>query len=231
MTSKINVSLLIICQDVSSKDFERLLSYMYHGEVSVPQAELLSLISAAKSLGIRGLVEDVGTEGEDAEDTQEKTVTDVKRKDMKGEKRFGDFCDSEKLFIKRSKQSFQNSKASFVQKSWPKSETIKTPTSKDDPTEETIPLRAHEKGVAQGTEDGKTVDEKKVGKDIEHKAKENEDSENEPKIGTKCLTNFFEVNVKQEEEEQPGEDNSSTETPGIVYICTGLKTTVVSLKS
>ena len=36
-------------------------------QVSVPQTELLSLISAAKSLGIRGLAEDgvVGTKEED----------------------------------------------------------------------------------------------------------------------------------------------------------------------
>ena len=64
-------------QDVSSRDFERLLAYMYHGEVnlffqeeektiitvtltkvSVPQSELLSLIAAAKSLGVRGLAEE-----------------------------------------------------------------------------------------------------------------------------------------------------------------------------
>jgi hypothetical protein len=40
-------------QDISSRDFERLLQYMYRGEVSVPQAELVSLIAAARSLGIR----------------------------------------------------------------------------------------------------------------------------------------------------------------------------------
>ena len=32
--------------------------YYYEGEVSVPQTELLSLITAAKSLGIRGLADD-----------------------------------------------------------------------------------------------------------------------------------------------------------------------------
>ena len=75
---------VIFLKDVSSKDFERLLWYMYKGEVritcctdscyaklsalqvSVPQSELLSLISAAKSLGIRGLAED-GEPGEEAE--------------------------------------------------------------------------------------------------------------------------------------------------------------------
>ena len=50
---------VIFLKDVSSKDFERLLSYMYHGEVSVPQSELLSLIAAARSLGIRGLAEEL----------------------------------------------------------------------------------------------------------------------------------------------------------------------------
>ena len=192
---------------------------MYHGEVSVPQAELLSLISAAKSLGIRGLVEDVGTEGEDAEDAQEKAEKNSKRKETKGEKRVGDFCDSQKLFIKKSKQTFQTSQSNLAQKSWHTSETFKNPniaTSKHDPGEEMIPLRAHEKSVAHDTEEGNTVDEKKLGKDSEHKTKEKEDSENEPKIGTKNLTNFFEVNVKQEEEENPGEDPSLTETPGIL---------------
>ncbi|XP_023344396.1 longitudinals lacking protein, isoforms H/M/V [Eurytemora carolleeae] len=48
---------VIFLKDVSSRDFERLLQYMYRGEVSVPQTELFSLISAAKSLGIRGLAE------------------------------------------------------------------------------------------------------------------------------------------------------------------------------
>ena len=48
---------VIFLKDVSSRDFERLLWYMYRGEVSVPQTDLLSLISAAKSLGIRGLAE------------------------------------------------------------------------------------------------------------------------------------------------------------------------------
>ena len=50
---------VIFLKDVSSKDFERLLSYMYHGEVSVPQSDLLSLIGAARSLGIRGLAEEL----------------------------------------------------------------------------------------------------------------------------------------------------------------------------
>ena len=49
---------VIFLKDVTSKDLERLLWYMYRGEVSVPQTELLSLISAAKSLGIRGLAEE-----------------------------------------------------------------------------------------------------------------------------------------------------------------------------
>ena len=38
----------------------------HYPQVSVPQSELLSLISAAKSLGIRGLAED-GEPGEEAE--------------------------------------------------------------------------------------------------------------------------------------------------------------------
>ena len=37
---------VIFLKDVSSKDYERLLSCMYHGEVSVPQKRQLSMLSA-----------------------------------------------------------------------------------------------------------------------------------------------------------------------------------------
>ena len=65
---------VIFLKDVSSKDFERLLSYMYHGEVSVPQSDLLSLIGAARSLGIRGLAEELqDTEHKQSGDPQSHT--------------------------------------------------------------------------------------------------------------------------------------------------------------
>lgn len=47
---------VIVLKDMSSKDVEFLLSYMYGGEVSVGQSDLPSLIKAAETLQIKGLV-------------------------------------------------------------------------------------------------------------------------------------------------------------------------------
>lgn len=46
---------VIVLRDVSSRDFEFLLSYMYSGEVSVSQVDLPSLIRNAEALQIKGL--------------------------------------------------------------------------------------------------------------------------------------------------------------------------------
>jgi len=79
---------VIFLKDVSSKDYERLLSYMYHGEVSVLQAELLSLISAAKILGICGLAEETALDviSDDSDRISDRTVY---LKDIRGVKREG----------------------------------------------------------------------------------------------------------------------------------------------
>jgi len=205
---------VIFLKDVSSKDFERLLSYMYHGEVSVPQAELLSLISAAKSLGIRGLVEDVVAEGEGAEDAQENSDKDVKQKDARGEKREADFSDSQKLMHKKPKPSFHKSQPNMAHKSWHKSEGFKSSNlqNQNEPLEEMAPQRSQKEGVVIDTDEINNTDEKRLTKDIEQKSKDKEDSDREVRIGPKNLTNFFEVNVKQEEDENPAEDASVTET-------------------
>ncbi|RXG68476.1 Protein bric-a-brac 2 [Armadillidium vulgare] len=46
---------IIVLKDISSKDIELLLSYMYGGEVRVSQIDLPSLIKAAETLQIKGL--------------------------------------------------------------------------------------------------------------------------------------------------------------------------------
>lgn len=48
---------VIVLKDISSTDFEALLSYMYLGEVSIRQDKLSSLLKAAESLGIKGLTD------------------------------------------------------------------------------------------------------------------------------------------------------------------------------
>ena len=95
---------VIFLKDVSSKDYERFLSYMYHGEVSVPQAELLSLISAAKSLGIRGLAEetDLDVVSDDSDRLSGRTVY---LKDVRGVKRDGELLESRNLVHKKTMES------------------------------------------------------------------------------------------------------------------------------
>ncbi|RXG68534.1 Longitudinals lacking protein-like [Armadillidium vulgare] len=46
---------IIVLKDISSKDIELLLSYMYGGEVRVSQIDLPSLIKAAEALKVKGL--------------------------------------------------------------------------------------------------------------------------------------------------------------------------------
>ena len=95
---------VIFLKDVSSKDYERFLSYMYDGEVSVPQAELLSLISAAKSLGICGLAEetDLDVVSDDSDRISDRTVY---LKDVRGVKRDGELLESQSFLHKKTKKS------------------------------------------------------------------------------------------------------------------------------
>ena len=46
---------IVFMKDVSSRDIEALLDFMYHGEVNVPQSSLGSLIKTAEGLQIKGL--------------------------------------------------------------------------------------------------------------------------------------------------------------------------------
>ena len=48
---------LIYLKDVSSDQLEKLLSYMYRGEINVEESDLIKLLQTAKGLGIKGLSE------------------------------------------------------------------------------------------------------------------------------------------------------------------------------
>jgi hypothetical protein len=200
---------------VSSKDFERLLSYMYHGEVSVPQAELLSLISAAKGLGIRGLVEEV-VEGDGGQDIQNNSEKDIK--DTRGKKREADICESQNLKNKKPKPSFPKLQHNIAQKPWHKSEGFKSPNppKATQPLEGISPPIPQDKDIMQEGDDLKQTDEIKLAKDIEQKMKDKDENDREIRIGPRGLTSFVEVNVKQEEDENPQEDANIAESAGIL---------------
>ena len=52
---------------------------------------------------------------------------------------------------------------------------------------------------------------------IEQKMKDTDEGDREMRIGPRGLTSFVEVNVKQEEEENPPEDANIAESAGIVF--------------
>ena len=189
---------------------------MYHWEVSVPPTELLSFISAAKSLGIRGLVEDV-VEGDGGEDMQNNSEKDMK--DTRGKKREADICDSQNLKNKKPKQSFPKLQHNIAQKTWHKSEGFNSPNQPktNQPLEGISPPRPQDKDVTRDGDDLKQTDEIKLAKDIEQKMKDKGESDREMRIGPRGLTSFVEVNVKQEEEENPPEDANIAESAGIVF--------------
>lgn len=54
-THNSNSNPILFMKDVSCRDIEALLDFMYHGEVNVPQSSLGSLIKTAESLQIKGL--------------------------------------------------------------------------------------------------------------------------------------------------------------------------------
>ena len=69
---------VIILKDISSDDFEALLSYMYLGEVNVLQDNLASLLRAAESLGIKGLAVSDDTE----KAAQESSISNIEGNDL-----------------------------------------------------------------------------------------------------------------------------------------------------
>ena len=54
-TGTIQMIFLSLLQDVRPYDFERLMHFMYYGQVRIPNGDLESLIVTAKSLRIKGL--------------------------------------------------------------------------------------------------------------------------------------------------------------------------------
>jgi len=256
---------VIFLKDVSSRDFERLLAYMYHGEVSVPQSELLSLIAAAKSLGVRGLAED-GVNLNSREDERERESGEegrgVKREAEKelpwgGVKREGEREQSAPreppALVKKPKLStspnsqpprLQHKAAS--QKLWTKrssstggkeEKSWSSNTRKEEKEEETTqaPLKLQKENVVQKTSSAES-EEEEVTKTSELKAKKEgakalttkgkekvsggekvgEKQETETTTGQqqqqgvspKLFAPFFEVSVKQEEED---DDESSSD--------------------
>ena len=186
----------------------------------MPQAELLSLISAAKSLGIRGLAEETVAEGDVTVVPEENIEKDVKLKDTRGVKREAEICDSQKLINKKPKQSFPKLQHKMSHKPWNKNEGFK---SSDQPNEnetmaEMTPLRPHDETVVRESEELKTADRIKLAKDIKQKPKDKDKSDQEIRTSPKGFAPFFEVNVKQEEDEAPSEDANVTESAGNVQL-------------
>jgi len=52
-----SLSSVVYLKDVSSKQLEMLLSYMYRGEINVEEYDLINLLQTAKGLGVKGLSE------------------------------------------------------------------------------------------------------------------------------------------------------------------------------
>ena len=191
---------------------------MYHGEVSVPQAELLSLISAAKSLGIRGLAEEAVADVDATGATEENIDKDVILKDTRGVKREAEIGESQNLINKKPKPSFPKLQHKMAQKPWNKNEVSKSSDqpNENETMEEMTALRPHDENVVRENDELKTPDRIKFAKDIKQRAKDKDKSDQETRTSPKGFAPFFEVNVKQEEDEAPSEDANVTDSPGKV---------------
>ena len=176
---------------------------MYHGEVSVPQAELLSLISAAKSLGIRGLAEETALDvvSDDSDRISDRTVY---LKDVRGVKRDGELLESQSFLHKKTKKSIPK----LQQKIGPKLQQGNEAFKSSDQPKENEPMSdvvgAHENeeiSIQRKSDEARTVDQAKVAKENNHKSKEKEETGDQEYVveNTKSCTNLFEVIVKHEE--------------------------------
>ena len=201
---------------MSSRDFERLLSYMYHGEVSVPQSELLSLIAAARSLGIRGLAEE--SLGEAGREARREAGRANKREGEPGEvgpvvgKKPRPSCP--KLQPKpsggggagkvRSEEGdseggLQDKVQDGVQEGGVGGETEENSTA----------LRPHDDNIARGQQEGGgRGQELRAPRHRAGKEKGGSGKEEEEAASPKTFPPFFEVTVKQEEEEEVGGEDS-----------------------
>ena len=158
---------------------------MYDGEVSVPQAELLSLISAAKSLGIRGLAEetDLNVVSDDSDRISDRTVY---LKDVRGVKRDGELLESRNLVHKKTMERIPKLQQEI------------------DPKLQQDVVGAHkneEISIQRKSGEARTVYQAKMAKENNHKSKEKEETGDQEYVveNTKSCTNLFEVNVKHEE--------------------------------
>ena len=190
---------VIFLKDVSSRDFERLLSYMYHGEVSVPQSELLSLIGAARSLGIRGLAEELpqvdragGKEGRDGRGLKREAEDAAGSKKMKG---------GAGLEVEEGRKVSEVLSGEM---------TIRTIQESDKEAAALRPVKDH------GGKENDTKPQEKQREDEKGRSFEKESNGKEAR-SVKNYSPFLEVNVKQEEEESPSEEsNAISESPGNV---------------
>eukprot|EP00092_Neocalanus_flemingeri_P014745 GFUD01015912.1.p1 GENE.GFUD01015912.1~~GFUD01015912.1.p1 ORF type:complete len:322 (-),score=76.97 GFUD01015912.1:117-1082(-) len=66
---------VVYLKDVSSRQLEMLLSYMYRGEINVEEADLVKLLQTAKGLGVKGLSE---VDDQNAVNFGKKTQPDTK---------------------------------------------------------------------------------------------------------------------------------------------------------
>ena len=188
---------VIFLKDVSSRDFERLLSYMYHGEVSVPQSELLSLIGAARSLGIRGLAEELpqadrsgGKEGRDGRGLKREAEDAAGSKKMKG---------GAGLEVEEKVSEVLSGEM-----------TIGTTQESDKETAALRPVKD------QGGKENDTKPQEKM-RDVEKGRSFEKEFNGKEARSVKNYSPFLEVNVKQEEEESPSEEsNAISESPGNV---------------
>jgi len=212
---------VIFLKDVTSKDLERLLWYMYRGEVSVPQTELLSLISAAKSLGIRGLAEENVNHTDITDGDKDNEVKDLRSKDVerRGVKRESDDnsindMNNIELLNKKLKHSFPKLQHKLANKIWNRSEPISRdnqhdsqPASKKMHSKNVTALRPHNENIQKGADTNAHTRAQVDSEAKEDKSGDLEMDADKRDVGP--VGGFLEVTVKQEEEDCTNEDSNN----------------------
>ena len=183
---------------------------MYQGEVSVPQTELLSLIAAAKSLGIKGLAEDSISDGDEGSDQEGAEKNSKAAMDVRGVKRESDMNESQMSFTKKAKKVIPKPEQKISPKPWSNKcyksfEQLK----ENEPVKDMVVPKANNENVQFKNDDMNHSDRNKIAKEPFQKSKDKDKAAQE-----KGCVNFFEVNVKQEEEDSAPEEPNLTESPG-----------------
>ena len=168
----------------------------------MPQSELLSLISAAKSLGVRGLAEDNVLPREEEEE------------EARGVKREGEATPSRDppALVKKPKVTGGCSQPPKLQqktgqKLWTKRESTAREEEEDGPP----PLKLQKENVQKEEEEQRSSDKSKKEvkpKVVKEKGGEKPEKTDSDSKSPKLFAPFFEVNVKQETEEDDEESNS-----------------------